>query len=348
MKILPRWQKLYLCLVPPLLSGSLAGSVHAQSDLQELEREVDIFSGILEDSLGLNEDSGLFGITLGGINSTYLHGQGIVFELRAPLANRRGALGLSNLTSTLQEMRNRENPFQRMLQSNAEADSSSLNVALVNTAERANSFYQSMMERISNIDYALVTNLAVQQAAEAARSLRALGTVDAAVYQQLRAEVERLRREVQENVDQIRQLENQLREAEGQADLSVAEQQRLQAAVEELAARMEPLRDAALAKAQELRQRSETARQQALQNWEIEVAQLEDDLYQVMCDYGFNLRALPDDEYVSIILVGLGGSAEDSERPDRIFVFTKSSLEQCQSGTISMESFRQNSVQYSY
>ena len=72
-----------------------AASAHAQDpSLEGLQRNIDIFSGVLEDALDFEESKGLFGLSLGGIESTYLLGQGVVLEVRTPLANSRNRLSL--------------------------------------------------------------------------------------------------------------------------------------------------------------------------------------------------------------------------------------------------------------
>ena len=73
----------------------LLTSSHAVSqdiEIEDLQRNIDIFSNILEEVLELDQGSGLFGLTLAGIDNNYLLGQGVVFEIRTPLANRRNRI----------------------------------------------------------------------------------------------------------------------------------------------------------------------------------------------------------------------------------------------------------------
>ena len=64
--------------------------------MRQLQRNIDIFGGVLEEALELNQGSGLFGMSLGGIDSTYLFGQGVVFEIRTPLAKVGIVLAIRN------------------------------------------------------------------------------------------------------------------------------------------------------------------------------------------------------------------------------------------------------------
>ena len=71
-------------------------SIAAQDiQLQNLQRNIDIFSGVLDEALELGQTSGIFGMRVGGIDSTYLYGQGVVMEVRTPLANSRNRMLLS-------------------------------------------------------------------------------------------------------------------------------------------------------------------------------------------------------------------------------------------------------------
>ena len=78
--------------------------------------DLTLFSGILSEALKLNDSGGLFGRSLGGISSTYLVNQGVVFEVRSPLANRRNRW-LASLSSAMQALQLQENPFLAMRRS---------------------------------------------------------------------------------------------------------------------------------------------------------------------------------------------------------------------------------------
>ena len=322
--------------------------------LEDLQRNIDIFSGVLEDALDFEESKGLFGLSLGGVESTYLIGQGVVLEVRTPLANSRNRLSLASLNSAMQTLQVRGNPFETLAlsQSRTQSLSSSAPVppvmAMMNQSADSTSVYTQMMEQIADVDYSLAVNNAIQQAAESARSLRSLGSVDDGDYEELRADIEGLRAEMGKKMQGLRELEAQIRESTVQAiaDSNIEEEMRLK--LDTVIAQIEPLREQAVAKATELRLRSELAEQAYTQRWQQDVVVFEDKLYQAMCDYGSTLRELPSNERVSIILTGLGEQGEDLRRTDKIHVFSKADLQECQSDDISVATLRERSDHYSY
>ncbi len=338
---------------------SAASATAQEPQLKDLQRNIELFSGVLEDALDFEEAKGLFGLSLGGITSTYLVGQGVVLEVRTPLANSRNRLSLASLNSAMQTLQVRGNPFESIAQSQsrtqslssstqAESTQASPVMALRGQSAESTSFYAQMMERVANVDYSLAVNNAIQQATESARSLRSLGSVDDGDYEELRADIEGLRAEMGEKMQGLRELEAQIREstAAAIADSNIEEEMRLK--LDTFMAQIEPLREQAVAKAAELKLRSEQAEQAYSEQWRQDVVVFEDKLYKAMCDYGSTLRELPRDERVSIILTGLGEQGEDQRRTDKIHVFNKADLQECQSGDISVTALRDRSDHYSY
>ena len=320
---------------------------HAQEpDMAELQKNIDIFSGVLADALDLEQATGLFGISLGGIDSTYLYGQGVLLEVRTPLSSQRNTLGLASLTSTLQAMQARGNPFATLSRSAAVNDSPpALALSANNEAE---DFYRTMMERISSVDYSLHFNTAIQQASDYARSLRSLDNLDDATYDTVRNELDALREQMQEEFARLREVEEELRDAATSASTNSVAQADIRSSLDNILARLEPLRDSAVAKAEELRERSRIAEQEYAVRWQQEVVAFESNLYAAMCNYGATLHELPNDENVSVILTGLGSDTGESRRTDRVHVFSKRDLLQCQSGDIDVQILQERSTHYSY
>mgnify|MGYP006157463131 CR=1 FL=1 len=148
-----------VCAIAVVSSVSAAAQAPQLADLQ---RNIEIFSGVLEDALGFKESKGLFGLSLGGIESTYLIGQGVLLEVRTPLANSRNRLSLASLNSAMQSLQVRRNPFESIAlsQSRTESHSSPTQASSIESspvmalrsqsAESAN-FYNEMMGRIATI-----------------------------------------------------------------------------------------------------------------------------------------------------------------------------------------------------
>lgn len=331
-------------------AASAVSALAQDPQLEDLQRNIELFSGVLEDALGFEESKGLFGLSLGGIESTYLIGQGVVLDVRTPLANSRNRLSLASLNSAMQSLQARGNPFESIAQSQTQSSSTQASPVMAMRSQPAGSgnFYSEMMDRIANVDYSLVVNNAIQQATESARSLRSLGSVDEDDYAQLRADLDGLRAEMGEKMQGLREVEAQIRQSTAQAiaDSNIEEEMRLK--FDTVMKQIEPLRVQAVAKAAELKLRSEQAERAYTQRWQQDVTVFEDKLYRAMCDYGSTLRELPDDERVSIILTGLGEQGEGQRRSDKIHVFNKADLQECQSGDISVVTLRERSDQYSY
>jgi hypothetical protein len=313
-----------------------------------LQRNIDIFSGVLEDALDFEEAKGLFGLSLGGIESTYLIGQGVVLDVRTPLANSRNRLNLASLNTAMQSLQSRGNPFESIARAQSAPTQASPIMALRSESADSSSFYSEMMDRVANVDYSLIVNNAIAQANESARSLRSLGSVDESDYALLRSDIEALRADLGQKMQGLREVEAQIRESTSQAIAESQINEEIRSKLDAVVAQIEPLREQAVAKAAELKLRSEQAEQAYSQRWEQDVEAFEDKLYLAMCDYGSTLRELPLDERVSIILTGLGEQGEDQRRTDKIHVFSKADLLECQTGDISVATLRERSDQYSY
>jgi len=316
-------------------------------NLADLQGNIEIFTGVLEDALELNQNSGLFGMSLGGLSATYLYRQGVMIEVRSPLANQRNQLRLASLNSAMQSMQTGTNPFERMVR----RASPPLVLPSERTNENADSFYELMMERITKIDYSLAVSNFIQQASDSARSLRALGNIDEPAYEELRAELDIMRERLQENIGRLSQFEEELRrESEnlGTSE-SVITESEVSLRLDDLVARLEPLREQAMSKAEQLKRQTELAEQRYVERWHEDVSEFEESLYIAMCNYGATLRELPNDESISLILKGLGEDDANSNRqPDQVHVLSKIDVQECQNGAIDVAELRERSTQYSY
>lgn len=335
-------------LVVAMIAMSAVSASAQDQQLESLQRNIDIFSGVLEDALDFEEAKGLFGLSLGGIESTYLIGQGVVLDVRTPLANSRNRLNLASLNTAMQSLQSRGNPFESIARAQSAPIQASPIMALRSESADSSSFYSEMMDRVANVDYSLIANNAIAQANESARSLRSLGSVDESDYALLRSDIEALRADLRQKMQGLREVEAQIRESTSQAIAESQINEEIRSKLDAVVAQIEPLREQAVAKAAELKLRSEQAEQAYSQRWEQDVEAFEDKLYLAVCDYGSTLRELPLDERVSIILTGLGEQGEDQRRTDKIHVFSKADLLECQTGDISVATLRERSDQYSY
>ena len=327
----------------------LLQSGFAQSEqLQEIQRDLALITGILEEELGLNESAGLFGRSLGGISSTYLMSQGVVFEVRSPLANRRNRMGLASLSSAMQALQLQENPFLAMRRSQPVAAAQTTALAADVTSQ--DSRYLQLQDQIANIDFSLVVNTAIQQATHSARALRALGSVDEDGYEALFAEVEALRGQIETNVAELRELEAELRMQQVEPDSAAesADTSGIQQRANDLLQRLEPIKSEALALASDLRDRSAQAEADFALQWQQDLLTFERALYGTLCEYGETLAHIPGRESLSFILQGLGDDREDSRRTDKVHIVKQEDISACVAQTFDSESLRARSTSYTY
>jgi hypothetical protein len=324
-----------------LLFGLSATATSQEVVLEDLRKNISIFSGVLEDALDLQQSNNIFNTSSGNIAATYLHKQGVILEVRSPLANRRNRLSLGSFRESLLRLQSNRNPFATVNRPTINQSREAL--ALTLRQDQVGEYYREMMEKIAEVDYSAVVNSAIQQASEAASSLRSLGDIDEDRYNAMRDEIAELKQSLSDQMDKLGDIEAGVRNQTSDTDNSGFDAMML-----ELTAKTEELRDQAVAKANELKQRNELAQQQYAEGWQLEVEQFETNLYAAMCDYGATLRELPETENVSVILEGLGPETDSNRRTDRIHVFSMSDLMQCQASEIDVTTLRNRATQYSY
>ena len=330
-----------------LLAAS--AEIHSQEmNLDSLQESISIFSSIVEESLELDQATGIFGNRLGGVDSIYLFGQGAVLEIRTPLANQKNQMSFSSLGRAMRSI-NRANPF-------AAISAQSTNTGLTAPAD-GSAMQEGLMEKMASVDFSLVVNSAIQQAAAAARSLRNTGSVDDAGYAQLQQELDSLRAQTSEKMTEMRALLASSAEQAASAEQDSTNERSVAASVssfdfkaeyDAFMVRVEPLKERALEKAADLQARSEQAQKEYALRLEQEIEAFEVKLFATLCTYGATLRELPNAESVSIILEDLGEETERSKQSDKVHVVTKENLLKCQSGEMDAVSLLAESTTYSY
>ena len=327
----------------------VSSGLHSQEvDLDSLQESISIFSSIVEESLELDQATGIFGNRLGGVDSIYLYGQGAVLEIRTPLANQKNQMGFSSLGRAMRSI-NRANPFAAI---STQSANTSLNASGDNSGMQ-----EGLMGKMASVDFSLVVNSSIQQAAAAARSLRNIGSVDDAGYAQLQQELDSLRVQTSEKMAEMRSLiansvdQQSAAERETSTQGSVAAQDGsfdFKIEYDAFMARVEPLKEQALKKAAELQARSEQAQKEYAVRLEQDIEAFEVKLFATLCTYGATLRELPNNESVSIILEDLGDETERSKQSDKVHVVAKADLLKCQSGEMDAVLLLAESTTYSY
>ncbi len=335
-----------LCLC---MGMTLAQEGDAQ--VAELRKSVDIFSGVLREALGLNNRAGIFSPLNGSVQGLYLAEQGVVLELVTPLSNTRSFYGVQSLSSSLQELSGQISSMAatqsmrlQRIELNRSGDSSGSTLQTDPSSEP----YRQLLERLASIDFSAEVETSLRAAAEAASSLNLAGHIDRARYEALVQEMSQLRQQTSEQALAFQTLRNRINE-EGAAaqspDPTVTT--RWQSEIDALQRSIEPIREAARAKAEELREQSEQSRLAREEQWQRDLVAFEANLFKVVCDYSAALRPLPEEEHLTLLLKGLGEET-DIRRADRIHVLQKAEMQRCLLGEITSEQLQDGARTYSY
>ena len=328
------------------ISAFFAGPVSGAQEISssELRAKIDAFSLAVEDALDLNQGAGLFGMSFGEIDSTYLHGQGILLEVRTTLANQRNRSRLSSLNSVMRQLQGND-AFERLIRS-----STDLILESQSSYDGEESFYRSLTERIANLQSSQIIRGALQQAADSALTLSAMGDLDDESYDDLKSELQGMRQIINENEVRLEKIQVDLMNL-GSPSQRDSDDFRLniRSRIEELEKNIASLRVRALEKAEQLRIREEAAEEAYIIEWESDVALFEKDLYRSICNFGAILDALPLGQRVSVVLKGLGDdSAETAKTPDKLHVVLNRDIQGCQNGSTDFLELLERSQQYSY
>ena len=332
------------CLV--LLFAGSASLAQAPAP-ETLRRSIDILSGVLHQGLGLEDSPGLFGINQGMVSGVYLHGQGAVLEIRSPLATKRNRISLGSLASSLENMQF-GNPFD-MIVLRAEPGPPET-MAFVWRDGGGDDVSRELLDHINSVDESAAISSTLRQGNLALRSLQELGSLDESRLAGIHEEMDRLRRDLADSQQGLQALQARVREQADRIRGADAAGARVQIE-EELAAlrmKMGQLREAATGSVSELQSLNSQARERYSAQWRSDVESLEGNLYQLLCDYGASLRELPDGEFVTVVLKGLGEASDQRMQPDRIHVVAKRDLQRCQSGDLDVAGLRQQATVYSY
>lgn len=319
-------------------------------DLMKIKEELKSFSSLLEESLGFRDGAALFGMNRGTVNSTYLYGQGILLEIRTPLANERNRLQLTSLQSAMRALQV-ENPFEQFLLQNSPNGFARIN------SDEDNSFYRRLLNRIDTIDSTLTFSVAIQQATDSLRLLRELESIKEIEYEGLRTEIQGLQARMDESVLILKKLEEDVQvwfvgegndldnRIEGSTPSESYFNERLDAVIENI----QPLENLAVGKAEQLGRRAELAEKSYLSAWQGEVLEFELGLFEQVCDSKLLSHLLPKGEYLTFVLKGIGDESTGvvGANADKLHVLNKSDLDKCQTGIIVASELLELSRHYS-
>ncbi|MDX1492267.1 MAG: hypothetical protein R3332_13380, partial [Pseudohongiellaceae bacterium] len=221
-------------------------------------------------------------------------------------------------------------------------------MALSRQAEDAPEIYREIVRQIVEVDFPSEVDRALRSARESLRELSGSEIVDEEMLAEFDSQMDALGEELKNNVGDLRAMREEisaaLQEAHENREGLVKE---WQDSLNDLLQRVEPIRESAIEKAQELSELRQQEIDQQQAAWDAQLAQFQSDVYSAVCEYGVLLRELPSDEHLSLILKGLGNKdAGPSE--DLIIVLAKSDLERCQSAEINAAQLRERAQHYSF
>lgn len=335
------------------ICGMGAASYSAAQDvpLGEMQRNIEIFSGVLREGLGLNSRAGIFSPLNGSVRGSYFLEQGIVLEISSPLANSRSAFNWQTLEGSLQQLSGQISSFVnnqtgRVNPPDLEAMRESMALSL--RSETARGAYTQLLERLRTTDFSAEIESALASASESARSLHQLGQIDDARLNAMMMDVSEMRARVNERIAALQTLRADVNvAASNDAAGTATSAEQFQAALDQIEAAVAPLREAAASRAQELQVMAEQAKAEREVQWQRELVAFEDNLFTLVCNYAAGLRTLPDGERLTIVLKSLGDESE-SRREDRIHVLRKADMQRCLQGEQAQDQLQASARTYSY
>jgi len=347
-----RWTGM-IALATVLCASAGAALAQDLSDgqLQEMRRNIDVFSGVMRESLGFNERRGVFSPRAGDVQGFYLAGQGIVLELITPLQGYRSTTSMQSLNSALEDLSSQLGSLMsRGVVSRPDLDALRDSMAMSLRSDEIAAFYREQMQQMSALLDIPAIEQALASAAASARNLSSLGEIDAEAMERMNQQMQTLREQLAQRLREAEALRQEIREQAIQTDAIPSEeiQASWEQAREQLELQVAALREQIAEQAQVLQQRNAVLEAERLAQWQRDVADLEDQVFAVVCDYASGLRALPDDEHLSLMMVGLGGQSADGRRPDRMHVFARSDLLACQRGDLDLQGLRSRAISYNF
>jgi hypothetical protein len=339
-------QRVALAVVPFCI---LNAKVVAQGvDLPELQRQIQVFSGVLMEGLELDAGTGFLGINSGRATHVYLQDQGVLFEIRTPLATQRNRVSLSALASSIRSISGNTNPFEVLTRQQAASSASQLRVP-TQVNELSVQAAADAPAGSPVIDYQASVEAAIRDAFRGVRMLQEFDGISADAVSQLSQELDLLGQQLRENLRQLGQLQEvspasaavSSREPDAGLPGNQERIEQLQLALQDLNARA---RETAI----EVNDRYEQAKAEYFQRWQQDIAAFEQSLFGLLCDYGATLRELPADEHVTVVLIGLGADAQEALPADKLHVVAKADLLACQAGELDWRGLQQRATSYAY
>lgn len=274
----------------------ISNSVNAM-DFDNLHQQLDIMSDIIKSTI--KKQSNNQGPQLARIDSHYLAGQGVVFNL--------------NVSRVIHYGRSNHMPIMPVMPV----------MPVKPVAPRAPQGYEG--EELFGENFEIVIEEAMEEAAIAIEIVNENMRFDVEEQRELREQERELAYELRDLAREERDLNYEKlhldndEKAENQKELRELEQRKV--AIEKAKLKVKKRADQHQNKIKKI-QADKAKQQQAF------YTKLETTVSEVLCNYGGGLKALPDSEYISMIIKGAGSTVEGRIK-DKVLVFNKLDVKNC-------------------
>jgi len=286
-----------------LIAASLASSLaYAETDMPALSKELNIMQGIMKTVL--KDDKQRSGLRVNSVETTYLAGQGVLFEVDT---NSHGMDFNFNFKDLINMIPGSPKP--------PAPDNYSIHI------------------NMDDNDWDNLADDARDAAREARQQLREK-------LRDLREQAQQLSWEVRENERQRRDLEFEKSHADGDHKKDLEKQsQSLLEAKKKLMDRQQEISKYAAQLEKEQQQAEDKRKQAEIERYKAFLASFEDNIADVLCKYGAGLKSLPMDENISIVLKDFAQwhDGDEDEDQDKVYIFSNQSVQQCVSGKLSKQ-----------
>ncbi|MDG1950978.1 MAG: hypothetical protein P8J52_00045 [Gammaproteobacteria bacterium] len=328
-----------------LLLVSTGELIAAANDITKAQSDAENFSRVLGRSLELNQGNEIFGMSIEGVSATYLHNQGLLLELRTPLAKSRNTLNLASIGSRLSENSGIGNPFTEFALRNefpiagaeprVEIDDVAQGLTSSTMVER---LYDGLTIRMTSIEYSMVVQTALRQASTAIQSMRELDVFSDSDAPDIQNEISDLRDQLSNNVEIFGSIEQRA----GSGSLDGVD---LIAETDAAIASMESLKIYSISFAKNLMMQSAEAEKDYNARWETDLKAFEIQMYSGLCEHVGLLFSFSDSEYLTLQVLGVSKDANGFIR-DKFHTLRLAEIRRCAAGEIDVEGMSSNAVSY--
>ncbi|NVK57717.1 MAG: hypothetical protein HWE26_19105 [Alteromonadaceae bacterium] len=298
-------------LLGSLISSTLVSTATQAQNLNELDRQLTIMSGVIDTAL--KQDTRKNAVRYRSIDATYLAKQGVVFTINTRSQNH--IFGLGNFLGNVPHPP--EPPSVRVI---------SDGVTVVD----------GDMDFDGDIDLEFITETDWSETAN-----RVIRKVERIIHEtddrlrEFRSQHRELEWEMRELERRNRDLEFELRTADEERQRAVKEEMKT---LEKELTRLKSKETEIAENAKELaaEQKAELEKQKKAQEeaYKTFLANFESSIGDTLCSFGAGLRELPDNENITFVLDNFAKN-EEGKTEDRVYIFSKKEVKRCVTEDIS-------------